>query len=131
MKLIIKSAIIMFTLYSLAGCSYLKGKKAIIKNRDMAYLNSHEMKGLQLPPDMQNVSLDDELIIPATTATWNKQPPALIPPDSLAAAIQAGKVKPEQLKKQPAKKQKKAAPDAVAVEKTAVVTATPLMISPR
>lgn len=80
------------------GCAYLKGKKAIIKNRDMAYLQSHETGNLQTPSDI-NAAFGDELIIPpASNQSWDGKPPSLTPPGSLAGEIQSGKVNPATLK---------------------------------
>lgn len=98
MKHIIKVLIVLMAVQSLAGCAYVKGKKAIVKNRDMAYLEGHEVKTLKIPQDLQNSTLGDELVIPPTNQSWNQQPPGLIPPDSLAAQIHNGELNPATLK---------------------------------
>ncbi len=87
MKSIIKYVIAIIAVQSLVSCAYLKGKKAIIKNRDMAYLASRESKELQVPADLNATALGDELIIPGIAQNGDKQPPVLIPPHSLAEQL--------------------------------------------
>lgn len=79
----------------LTGCAFFKGKKAVIKNQDLAYLASHEGKPLQKPENIPNAAFGDELAIPAAgNQAWNGKPPSLMPPNTLAADIATGKVQP-------------------------------------
>lgn len=87
MKRFVKCLIMLLVVQTVTGCTYIKGKKAIIKNRDMGYLDSHEVSPIQLPAGMDSTLLGDELVIPPAVQTWDKQPPTLIPANSLAARM--------------------------------------------
>ncbi|CAM4425933.1 MAG: hypothetical protein LEGION0398_MBIBDBAK_00444 [Legionellaceae bacterium] len=95
MKSINKVLITLLIILPFSGCAYLKGKKAIIKNRDMAYLNSHETAPIKLPENMNAVTLQDDLIIPPGSQTWNKQPPSIIPPGSSINEVKNAKYSPQ------------------------------------
>lgn len=80
---------------STVGCSPIKN---YLDNRENLYLKSHESAPLKVPAGLSSSNVGQDYVIPAAAGQKATQPPALLPPDSLADEIAQGKVSKSALK---------------------------------
>ena len=82
------SAVIILLSFIMAGCSYIRGERTFLKERNFDYQNSQSAVVLKVPPALHDNEIDDSYYIPALNSNAPLEEATLLPPGSLAAQME-------------------------------------------